>query len=361
VLARFPEAREVVAPPPAIRRARDAITALLEGKPKDLSSIELDMQKVPPFHCEVYTLAREIPRGETLSYGEIAARLGSPGAARAVGQAMRKNPFAIVVPCHRVLAAGGKIGGFTANGGISTKARMLEIEGVNGGSARKAAARAELGAVAESAASASLGYDARTALRHLKAADPELGRLIDRVGPFRLQLQTAPSLFVAVAEAIVYQQLTAKAAGTIFRRVCALCPRSKLSAARLATLSEAELRGAGLSQSKMLALKDLAERVRTRRLPTLHELDKLDDEEIIERLSEVRGVGRWTAEMLLIFRLGRRDVLPVDDYGVRKGFAAAFGRANLPSKDELSRRGERWKPYRSVASWYLWRATELDA
>jgi 3-methyladenine DNA glycosylase/8-oxoguanine DNA glycosylase len=183
--------------------------------------------------------------------------------------------------------------------------------------------------------------------------------LIDRVGPYRLQLQTTPSLFAAVAEAIVYQQLTAKAAGTIFARVCALCPRSQLSAGRLASLSDQELRGAGLSQAKLLALKDLAERVQTRRLPTLREAAELDDEEIIARLSEVRGVGRWTAEMLLIFRLGRRDVLPVDDYGVRKGFAAAFGRAELPSKDELARRGERWKPYRSVASWYLWRATEL--
>jgi methylated-DNA-[protein]-cysteine S-methyltransferase len=137
MLQRFPAAGEG-APPPEVQRALDRIVALFDGEPSDLSVVPLDMDGVPPFHRRVYELARRIPPGTTLSYGEIAARLGSPGAARAVGQALGQNPFPIVVPCHRVLAAGGKIGGFSAHGGAATKLRMLAIEGapVNGAPAR---------------------------------------------------------------------------------------------------------------------------------------------------------------------------------------------------------------------------------
>jgi methylated-DNA-[protein]-cysteine S-methyltransferase len=125
----FPGAREG-APPPVVRRAVDGIVALLSGDARDLSFVELDMRQVPPFHRRVYEAARTIPPGSTLSYGEIAARLGEPGAARDVGSALGENPFAIVVPCHRVLAANGKLGGFSAHGGIRTKLRLLSIEGV---------------------------------------------------------------------------------------------------------------------------------------------------------------------------------------------------------------------------------------
>lgn len=128
VLHRFPDAREAP-PPPDVQRALDGIVALLRGEASDLCAVVLDMDRVPPFHRRVYDLARTIPPGTTLSYGDIAARLGARGAARAVGQALARNPFAIVVPCHRVLAAGGKVGGFSANGGITTKLRLLSIEG----------------------------------------------------------------------------------------------------------------------------------------------------------------------------------------------------------------------------------------
>jgi methylated-DNA-[protein]-cysteine S-methyltransferase len=127
MLQRFPTAAEG-APPPGVRQALDRIVALLEGRRSDLSTIALDMDGVPPFHRRVYELARTIPPGKTLSYGEIAAQLGAPGAARAVGQALGHNPFPIVVPCHRVLAAGGRIGGFSAHGGTATKRRMLAVE-----------------------------------------------------------------------------------------------------------------------------------------------------------------------------------------------------------------------------------------
>jgi len=118
-------------PPRAIRRTIDAITRLLRGKPATLTEVVLDMEGVPPFHQRVYTAARSIPPGQTLSYGELAAQLGVPGGARAVGQALAKNPFALIVPCHRVLAASGRVGGFTANGGVSTKLRLLTLEGTS--------------------------------------------------------------------------------------------------------------------------------------------------------------------------------------------------------------------------------------
>jgi methylated-DNA-[protein]-cysteine S-methyltransferase len=125
---RFPEAREAV-PPPEIQRAIDAIVALLAGERRDLSDVPLDFESLPAFHRRVYEVARAIPPGSTISYGEIAARLGEPRAAREVGEALGKNPFPIVVPCHRVLAADGKLGGFSARGGVATKLRLLEIEG----------------------------------------------------------------------------------------------------------------------------------------------------------------------------------------------------------------------------------------
>jgi len=310
-----------------------------------LSQIPLDMAELPPFHRRVYEVARTIPAGTTLSYGQIATRLGSPGSARAVGQALGRNPFAIVVPCHRVLAAGGKVGGFSAAGGTTTKLKMLRIEQAQG---------------TLFDGDGQLGFDPAVAALALSAADSKLRRLIEQVGPCRLQLRTTPSIFAALAESIVYQQLNGKAAATIFARVRALFPRARgaLSAAQILGASEADLRGAGLSNAKYLSLRDLARHAEEGMLPTLAQIHELDDEAIIERLTVVRGVGRWTVQMLLMFRLGRPDVLPADDYGVRKGYSIAFKTKELPTKAELEARARRWKPYRSVASWYLWRATD---
>ncbi|MEO7036266.1 MAG: methylated-DNA--[protein]-cysteine S-methyltransferase [Polyangiaceae bacterium] len=344
IARRVPEGAEG-APPPLVQRAIDRIIALMRGEATDLSQITLDMTGVPPFHQRVYELARRIPSGATLSYGEVATRLGSPGSARAVGQALGRNPFAIVVPCHRVLAAGGKLGGFSAGGGAATKRKMLEIE------------QAQRGLFD---GDGQLGFDAAQAVQALRASDAKLSKLIDRIGPCRLQLKTTPSLFAALAESVVYQQLHGKAAATIFARVRALFPRARgaLSAAQVLSASETDLRGAGLSKAKFLALRDLAERNQNGSLPSLAQIQKLSDEAIVERLTEVRGIGRWTVEMLLMFRLGRPDILPVDDYGVRKGFSIAFGTPELPTREELEARAKRWMPYRTVASWYLWRATD---
>ena len=205
-----------------------------------------------------------------------------------------------------------------------------------------------------------LGFDPEVALAHLRSGDPRLGQLIERLGAFRMRLEPTPSVFLALAESIVYQQLTGRAAATIYGRVLALFPRAPQgpSPQQVLRISVARLRGAGLSRSKVLSIRDLARRSAAGEIPPLAELHRLDDEAIIERLTEVRGIGRWTVEMLLIFRLGRPDVLPVDDYGVRKGFAAAFRKRSVPTPRELARHGARWKPYRTVASWYLWRAAE---
>jgi 3-methyladenine DNA glycosylase/8-oxoguanine DNA glycosylase len=205
-----------------------------------------------------------------------------------------------------------------------------------------------------------LGCDPALALAHLRAADPILGRLIDTVGPPSLEMLGTMSMFEALAQAIIYQQLHAKAASTIFGRVMALCPpeRGGLCAEVILSTSDDDLKAAGLSRQKLLALRDLARRTADGEIPTLDEVRLLDDATLIQRLTLVRGIGRWTVEMLLIFRLGRPDVLPVDDYGVRKGFAVAFGRTEPPAPKELAAYGERWAPYRTVASWYLWRAAE---
>jgi 3-methyladenine DNA glycosylase/8-oxoguanine DNA glycosylase len=202
-----------------------------------------------------------------------------------------------------------------------------------------------------------LGFDPDLALQHLRGSDPVLARVIDEVGAFCMQLRPAPSVFMALARAIAYQQLNGKAAAAIFARVCAMFPRGVPTPERMLRASDEQLRGAGLSRSKLLSLRDLAQRAADGRLPTLAEIRQMPDETIIERLSEVRGIGRWTAEMLLMFLLGRPDVLPVDDYGVRKGFAIAYDR-DMPAPKELAAYGIRWKPYRTAASWYLWRMVE---
>jgi 3-methyladenine DNA glycosylase/8-oxoguanine DNA glycosylase len=206
-----------------------------------------------------------------------------------------------------------------------------------------------------------LGFDPAVAVDHLRRRDRVLGRFVGAVGPFALSLDPTQSIFMALAEAIVYQQLTGKAAATIFGRVRALFDESDdgMTAAAIFAVDPERLRGAGLSRAKLLALRDLAQRELAGSILTLSEVHGMDDEAIVERLVAVRGIGRWTAQMLLIFRLGRPDVLPVDDYGIRKGFAAVFRTRELPSRDVVAARGARWAPYRTVASWYLWRAVDV--
>lgn len=204
-------------------------------------------------------------------------------------------------------------------------------------------------------------YDPEEAVRHLRSTDSTLAALIERAGPFAMQIRRLHDPFEALARNIVYQQLHGNAAAAIHKRVLALFGGDKLRPADILGASEGDLRGAGLSGAKLAALKDLAAKTLDGTVPTLARLRGMTDEEIVERLTQVRGIGRWTVEMLLMFRLGRPDVLPVGDFAVRKGFALAYGLAESPKPKELSEYGERWRPYRSVASWYMWRAVELPA
>ena len=214
--------------------------------------------------------------------------------------------------------------------------------------------------------------DHTDACEYLSRVDKPLGRIMAKSGPCYLQRETTQSIFDALVESIIYQQLNGKVAATILGRVKALFPENTKrvrtrhglveafpTPAQILNASDELLRSAGLSRNKMLAIRDLAAKTVDGTVPTVQRAHRMSDQELIERLTEVRGIGRWTVEMLLMFRLGRPDVLPVDDYGVRKGFAKMKKLTELPKPKELAAYGEKWKPYRSVAAWYMWRAAEM--
>jgi len=212
-----------------------------------------------------------------------------------------------------------------------------------------------------------LPFDPDEAIAHLRARDAKLAALIDCAGPFTLRLDNSASPFESLLESILYQQLHGKAAAAIHARVREYFGGDPAPQLLLDTPDEV-LRTAGVSGNKVRALKDLAARTLDGTVPTHAAIKKLSDAEIVERLTEVRGIGPWTVEMLLIFRLGRPDVMPATDYGVRKGFALTFQRLpktrplaaeDLPKPEVVFKRGKRWAPFRSVASWYLWRACDL--
>ncbi len=195
--------------------------------------------------------------------------------------------------------------------------------------------------------------------RHLANTDPRMAQLIARSRRYDIAPAVSIRPFDALAESIAYQQLSGKAAATIFGRVRALYPkRKRLDPEQLLATPDETLRAAGLSRAKTAALKDLAAKTIDGTVPSGRALLRMSDDEIIARLTQVRGIGRWTVEMLLLFDLGRPDVWPVDDYGVRKGFAKTFARQKLPTPKQLMKIGEKWRPYRSVAAWYFWRALD---
>ncbi|HEY8072648.1 MAG TPA: methylated-DNA--[protein]-cysteine S-methyltransferase [Labilithrix sp.] len=338
--------------PPWVKDAIARIREHLAGKPQDLSRVPLDLSRASEFNASVYRALQRVPAGTTTTYGDLARLAGAPDAARAVGRAMAQNPFPLLVPCHRVLAAAGKPGGFSAYGGRVTKEKLLAVEGA-------------LLQTSLFDGRHALPFDWSAAVEHVAAADGVLAKHIERVGPSRkLMLKASEGTFATLVESIVYQQLNGKAAATILGRVRQIYPGGVLDPERVLATPESKLRMAGLSRGKLASLRDLAARTHAGEIPTLPELERMDDEAIVERLTNVRGIGRWTVEMLLIFRLGRPDVLPVADYGIRKGFAQIFARgrakAELPAPTSLVKRGERWRPFRSVASFYLWRALDTS-
>jgi DNA-3-methyladenine glycosylase II len=194
----------------------------------------------------------------------------------------------------------------------------------------------------------------------LAKADPVLGEWLAKLGPFEHERERRTP-YQALVKAVVYQQLTAKAAATIFGRVTALFPGQRFPRPEdLLAATDETLRGAGLSRAKVAAVKAIARGALDGVVPTPRQVARLTDEELVERLTSLRGVGRWTVEMLLIFTLGREDVLPATDYGVRKGFALAYGLPELPTPKELLAHGERWRPHRSLAALCLWRTLDTS-
>jgi DNA-3-methyladenine glycosylase II len=204
-------------------------------------------------------------------------------------------------------------------------------------------------------------FDPVEAVAHLRASDPVLGALIDRVGPLALELKSAHSLFEAMLRSIVYQQLHAKAASTILGRVLVeLARHGGAKPEALARASDVALRGAGLSANKLLAVRDLAAKCMEGTVPSLKEACKLGDDELVTRLTTVRGIGPWTVHMLLIFYLGRPDVMPTSDFAIRAGFKKLYKKRKDPTPEAILKHARRWQPYRSVASWYLWRSLDED-
>jgi len=196
-------------------------------------------------------------------------------------------------------------------------------------------------------------------LKYLSEVDPVMGRLIREIGDCKLEPETRRSPFQSLVQAVAHQQLNGTAANTILTRFKKLFPGRKFPRPEdLAGVTDEHIRACGFSYAKIKAIRDIAEKTLSGVVPTSRQIVKLSDIEIIERLTEVRGVGRWTVEMLLIFQLGRTDVLPVDDFGVRAGFRAAYKKREMPTPKQLLKFGERWRPHATTAAWYLWRAAD---
>jgi methylated-DNA-[protein]-cysteine S-methyltransferase len=309
----------------------------LHGDIQDFQDIVIDLEGAPPFARQVYERARKIPAGRTMTYGELAKEINVPPASRAVGQALSKNPIPLIIPCHRVIAAGNKPGGFSAHGGLWTKAKMLELEGAPIGSPGLIKSIRDL----------------KKAAALLGKKDPRLGHILSNPIEFRLKPKHSP--YEVLVEAVVHQQLSPKAAETILGRIMALYSGSKIPApADLLGTPDDRLRSAGLSRSKSRAVKDIAAKTLDGTVPSLQEIMSLGNEDIVKRLTSIYGVGRWTVEMMLIFNLGRMDVLPVDDFALRKSIADVYGMKNAPTPKQVNALGEAWRPYRTVASLYLW-------
>ncbi len=201
-----------------------------------------------------------------------------------------------------------------------------------------------------------LGYDRETAVAHLHRADPVLARIIDSVGPFTMEPRDGS--YRSLSRAIFFQQLAGPAARAIMNRVLEALGTDEerfFTPEQLLPATDEQLRSAGLSRQKVAYLRDLSEKFASGELSE-EEFAAEEDEEVVRRVSAVKGIGRWTAEMFLIFSLGRPDVLPVDDLGVRRGFQQTYGLPELPSPEEMERIAERWRPYRSVGTWYMWRS-----
>jgi 3-methyladenine DNA glycosylase/8-oxoguanine DNA glycosylase/O6-methylguanine-DNA--protein-cysteine methyltransferase len=332
-------------PPRFVREAISRLQAHLLGKLQDFASIPLDFAGSSPLLRDVEAALRDTRAGATVDAEALAARLAMSGGSARLRRLLARNPVPVFLPGHRVLGAGGLLGAW--GGGEAIHERLLVLESMG-----RARLYTEDG----------LPDSARVeeALAHLRAVDPRLGELIERVGPYRLSLRQGHSPYEALARSIVGQQITGRAAQAILARLALEFGTAGVHPPeRIRRATDAKLRAAGLSGGKARAFRDLAAHALAGGVPSWAILRRWPDERILSTLTEIHGIGRWTVQMVLLFRLGRPDVLPLGDYGVRKGYGRTFARGRLPSLRELQRRGWRWRPFRSVASWYLWRALEL--
>ncbi|MDE2598458.1 MAG: methylated-DNA--[protein]-cysteine S-methyltransferase [Rhodocyclaceae bacterium] len=294
------------------------------------------------FQQRVWQALRSIPAGSIVSYTDVAAHLGLPRAVRAVAGACAANTLAVAIPCHRVLRSDGALSGY--RWGLERKQALLQREH-----------RPQLPEALRTPAN-----------EHLVASDPVWFGLICKVGACELRPEshsdrTKRSPYEALMRSIAYQQIHGRAADAILGRFLALFPGQAFpEPAAVLALDEAAMRACGFSAAKTSTMRGIAEAALEGIVPSRAAADQLGDEELIERLTGLRGVGRWTVEMLLMFTLLRPDVLPIDDFGVREGWKVLKGLERQPKPRELAEIGRPWAPYRSTAAWYLWRALELS-
>lgn len=292
------------------------------------------------FQQRVWQALRTIPAGSIVSYTDVAKHLGLPKSVRAVASACAANTLAVAIPCHRVLRSDGSLSGY--RWGLERKQALLQREH-----------RPQLPDALRTPANA-----------HLVASDPAWFGLISKVGPCGLTAGTDRTLrspYEALMRAIAYQQIHGRAAEAILGRFLAHFPgQSFPEPAAVLALDESVMRACGFSAAKTATLRGIAQGVVDGIVPTRAEAEALSDDALVARLTTLRGVGRWTVEMLLMFTLLRPDVLPIDDFGVREGWKVLKGLEHQPRPKALAETGQAWAPYRSTAAWYLWRALELS-
>jgi O-6-methylguanine DNA methyltransferase len=336
-------AKPLSVPPRWIKELIQKVKTHMKGRSQDFSTVPLYFDGITEFMRSVYQSSQKIPAGKVVTYGELAARIGRPDAIRAVGSALAKNPIPLIVPCHRVIASSGKLGGFSAPGGLKTKAALLELEGVS----------------LEKPHVVSTPTQWRKAVSILQKQDRVLARLITKVGPIQFKPQMKKEPLEALIRAIVSQQLSSKVAETILKRVNALIQEDgHPSAQKIMNTPDFDLRKAGLSFMKVSFLKDLVTKYLDGKLSPLEKLKQMSDDQIVKEFSQIKGVGRWTTEMYLIFNLGRADVFPTLDFGIRKTIAEVYGLPGVPEAKAIEKYGELWRPYRTVASLYLWHSLD---
>ena len=329
-----PDLAEVKRIPAEVAAARDRVKGLLRGKPDDLRDIPVDLSGSSEFSRTVLRSLRLVKPGTVVTYGQLAAKSGKPGAARAIGRIMGANPVPIIVPCHRCMGADGSLTGFSTAGGTKLKARLLFIEGYE------------------------RDREHARGIRHLQKTDPKMRRVIAGVGPYLALPDKPRPAYDTLVTAIVHQQLSVKAGQTIAGRVRDLVPGPNYpTPAEILAMKPETLRACGLSNNKVGFVRDLADRVNDGRLK-LGTLKKMSDDAVIEELIKVKGIGVWSAHMHMIFHLDRLDVLPVGDLGLRMAAAKLYGLEEYATPAELTEIAEPWRPYRSIGSYYLWRGLD---